>query len=577
MLGVSEVTIRSDLATLERGAALTRVYGGAVRRQDVGRWPDPHDRLGHSGRHKRWISRRASALVDDGERIFVDSSTTAFAMMAGLQERRGLTVVTNGIDVARAASENPYTRVELVGGVVRPGRASVVGRATEASVSGQRFDKAFVSCVAYAFEEGLLEESAEEAGVKRAATAAATDVIALVDSAKLASAAGAFSFAEPASISQMLVDDAAMPEHIDGLLAAGIPVSVCGDGRTALMRPPRRDGKRWRIGFANLTEDHPFPFAVRLGLERAAARAGSVDLLIADNAMNGPSALANVDWFIRNGADLVIEYQYHVSYGPVIMARFREAAIPVVAVDIPMPGATYFGVDNYRAGLIGGEAAAGAVLDRWGGAVDHVISLELGLAGRTPAERMQGQLDALRARTAVSDDHVTHIDCGIGRAEACNSVADALHTLSDQARIVVLAATDEAALGAIDAIEQAGRRELTVVTGQGADAGARAAMLTPGSPLVGAVSYVPEQYGPQLIHLALAILQREPVPPAVFITHELVTAASIRSGAHDGLMRADRTEDPGAADARRFMASTTRTSDRMERREVAPQHAQGTT
>jgi ribose transport system substrate-binding protein len=110
-----------------------------------------------------------------------------------------------------------------------------------------------------------------------------------------------------------------------------------------------------------------------------------------------------------------------------------------------------------------------------------------------------------------------------------------LHAFPEQARVVYLAGTDEVALGAIDAVKQAGLPELSVVVSQGADAGARAEMLTPGSPLVGAVSYVPERYGPQLLELALAILDRQPTPPAVYISHELVTAKSIRSGAHDWL------------------------------------------
>ena len=155
---------------------------------------------------------------------------------------------------------------------------------------------------------------------------------------------------------------------------------------------------------------------------------------------------------------------------------------------------------------------------------------------------MQGQLDALRDRITVSQDQIVHIDAGISRSDTQIAVADMLHAFPDQACVVYLAGTDEAALGAIDAIKQAGLSGLSVVVSQGADAGARAEMLTPGSPLVGAVSYVPEHYGSQLLELALAILDRQPTPPAVYISHELVTAKSIRSGAHSWLAP-DHSED----------------------------------
>jgi ribose transport system substrate-binding protein len=570
-LGVSDVTIRSDLAALERQGALQRIHGGAVRPADVIRLTPFQDRLGRNGRLKRWIGRRGSALVDDGERIFIDSSTTSYAVLSGLQDRNGLTVVTNGLDAARSASENPRNRVTLVGGLLRPGRASLVGPVTEAAIRSWHFDKAFVSCSGFNFEDGFLEEGHEEAAVKRAAVASAEEVIALLDSSKLATANGVKSFASLSEVDQILVDELAPQEHVNQLLAAGVPVAVCGDGRSALLRGDRSSKRRLRIGFANLTEDHPFPFAVRQGLERAVAQVADVDLLVADNAMNGPTALKNVDYFVGEGVDVMIEYQYHADYGAVIMSKFRSAGIPVIAVDVPLPGATYFGVDNYVAGQIGGEAAAEAAITRWGDSVDRVVSLDLGAAGRTPAGRMQGQLDALRARIAVGDEQIVHIDTGISRADTQIAVADMLHAFPEQARVVFLAGTDEAALGAIDAIKQAGSSDLSVVVSQGADAGARAEMLTPGSPLVGAVSYVAEGYGPQLLGLAMAIVARDPVPPAVYISHDLVTAASIRSGAHDwmsdltarggrgqgaGSSSATQSDPSGRRDAKEAVTST---------------------
>ena len=54
--------------------------------------------------------------------------------------------------------------------------------------------------------------------------------------------------------------------------------------------------------------------------------------------MNGPTALRDVDYFVEQGVDVVIEYQYHADYGAVMMSKFREAAIPVIAVDVPFRG-----------------------------------------------------------------------------------------------------------------------------------------------------------------------------------------------------------------------------------------------
>ena len=53
--------------------------------------------------------------------------------------------------------------------------------------------------------------------------------------------------------------------------------------------------------------------------------------------------------------DLIIEFQVDHDMGTIIMDKFRQANIPVIAVDIPMVGATFFGADNYKAGRLAGE------------------------------------------------------------------------------------------------------------------------------------------------------------------------------------------------------------------------------
>jgi ribose transport system substrate-binding protein len=52
----------------------------------------------------------------------------------------------------------------------------------------------------------------------------------------------------------------------------------------------------------------------------------------------------------------VLEFQTYERVAPVIASKFLEANTPVVAIEIPHPGATYFGANNYKAGLIGGKA-----------------------------------------------------------------------------------------------------------------------------------------------------------------------------------------------------------------------------
>src|SRR5215210_6640921 len=94
--GVSSVTVRKDLDTLERRSLLRRVRGGAVSvgASDEGsfeaRFTDSRDR-------KRAIAKAAAALVQDGDVLALDGSTTVYYLAQEILERRNLVVVTNGL------------------------------------------------------------------------------------------------------------------------------------------------------------------------------------------------------------------------------------------------------------------------------------------------------------------------------------------------------------------------------------------------------------------------------------------------------------------------------------------------
>lgn len=225
---VSEVTIRTDLAILERKALLLRVHGGAVQRSDLSRGYRFRDRLRRNARIKAWISQRAAGMVEDGDSIFVSSGSTAFGLVRRLRERTDLVIFTNGLETAMAAAEIPFAQVILVGGLLRSDRSSLVGQIALRSLGDNRVQKAFVSCSALSFESGLMDETLDEAEVKRFAVAAADQVIALVDSTKFASTAITSSVPLQA-VDHLLVDDLIAREHIERLRASGITVTLCGD------------------------------------------------------------------------------------------------------------------------------------------------------------------------------------------------------------------------------------------------------------------------------------------------------------------------------------------------------------
>src|SRR5947199_2525795 len=109
----------------------------------------------------------------------------------------------------------------------------------------------------------------------------------------------------------------------------------------------------YRLGYAAQGTDYQFSKEVSESLQRAAAAEG-IELICLDNRYSAKTAQRNAELLVREKVDLAIEFQTDEEVAPIVAAKYREAGIPMIAIDIPHPGATYYGANNYEAGLIGG-------------------------------------------------------------------------------------------------------------------------------------------------------------------------------------------------------------------------------
>ncbi len=266
---------------------------------------------------------------------------------------------------------------------------------------------------------------------------------------------------------------------------------------------------------------------MRRGLERAAHEAGNIDLIIADNQLNGDRAVEIAEQFVQQNLDLVIEYQIDARAGNRITDRFRQAGIPVIAVDIPMIGATFFGVDNYRSGYLAGAALGDWIQGVWDGQLDRLIVLEEPRAGALPGSRIQGMLEGVHSIIGeVPVDQRVTLNSGNTSEMSEAQLAEALKHLPGLHRLAVLCFNDDAAIGAQTAARKLHRENDVIIVGQGADRRVREELKKAGSRIIGSTAYWPEQYGERIIPLALRILRGEPVPPAVYMEHAFVSAAT---------------------------------------------------
>jgi len=183
VLGVTDETIRRDLARLADQGVVRRAHGGAVAIRP-GDETDTSFRLREHEREKVAIGRRAMELVSDGTSIILDSGTTTLCLARALRARQDLVVVTTAVTNALELVGNPRTTVVMTGGVIRPTTFGASGQLAAATLRGLHVDQTFLAIHSVSAEGGLTYPLFEEVDAKRAMIEAASEVILLADHSK---------------------------------------------------------------------------------------------------------------------------------------------------------------------------------------------------------------------------------------------------------------------------------------------------------------------------------------------------------------------------------------------------------
>jgi ribose transport system substrate-binding protein len=301
------------------------------------------------------------------------------------------------------------------------------------------------------------------------------------------------------------------------------------------------------IGFA-AQGDSAFSRAVMQGVEAAAARE-HVQLITVNNRYSAREALRNADLLIKERVDIVLEFQTYERVAPIIASKFLEANTPVIAIEVPHPGAAYFGANNYKAGLIGGKALGRWARAHWGGKVEQLLLLELPIAGSLLEVRITGFIDGLRAELPeIVKVPVARLN-GRGDFEQVLALVRQYLRRAPARKTLIGTVNDICALAALRAFDEAGASEKCAVMGQNAVRESRNELRRPGTRLVGTVAYFPERYGDEIIPMALSILQKKSVPSTVFVKHQLITPHNVDliyplDGRHDLTMGFDHLDQP---------------------------------
>ncbi|OSM94392.1 D-ribose ABC transporter substrate-binding protein [Lonsdalea populi] len=260
------------------------------------------------------------------------------------------------------------------------------------------------------------------------------------------------------------------------------------------------------------TLNNPFFVSLKDGVQKEADRQG-YNLVVLDSQNNPAKELSNVQDLTVRGARLLLINPTDSDAVVNAIKMANQANIPVITLDrVASSGkvASHVASDN----AAGGAAAADFISGKLGEGA-KVIQLE-GLAGTSAArERGRGfmtsakqhQFDILASQPADFD-----------RTKGLNVMQNLL--TAHPAVKAVFAQNDEMALGALRALQTAGRDDVLVVGFDGTTDGIKAVN---GGKLAATVAQRPDQIGIIGVQTADKVLKGEQVPAVIPVDLKLVT------------------------------------------------------
>lgn len=223
LLAVSDMTIRRDLAFLERQSFLRRVHGGAVAYQQADGDKSFVYRSTQADPQKRIIGWLAAQMVNDGDRVILDAGTTTLQVANHLACKSHLTIITNNIPVAKELSQFTNLVIILLGGIVKHNEMCTVGNMVQQSLSLLSADKYFLSATSFSIRMGAMETDMAETEVKQSMLRSAGETILVLDSSKF-EVTSLIQVAPLRQIHKIITDDRLPADTFRAIEAQGVKV-----------------------------------------------------------------------------------------------------------------------------------------------------------------------------------------------------------------------------------------------------------------------------------------------------------------------------------------------------------------
>ncbi len=181
---VTEETIRRDLEKLDNEGLATKTYGGAVAVQNLKVDLPFNVRKRTNVERKQKIAEKIAGMINDGDYIMLDSSSTAICVAKYIANRKDITLITNSVEILMELADKSDWKILSTGGTLKKGALSLVGASAERMIRGFHVDLAVCSSKGIDMSMGVTDSNEKDSEIKQAIFAAANRKILAVDATK---------------------------------------------------------------------------------------------------------------------------------------------------------------------------------------------------------------------------------------------------------------------------------------------------------------------------------------------------------------------------------------------------------
>lgn len=181
---VTEETIRRDLEKLDKEGLAKKTYGGAVINHNLNTDLPFNVRKRANVELKQKIAEKIAGMINDGDYIMLDASSTAIYVTKCILDRKNITLITNSVEIMLELADKSDWNILSTGGSLKKGALSLVGASAERMIRGFHVDLAVCSSKGVDLNMGITDSNEKDSEIKRAIFAAADKKILAVDSTK---------------------------------------------------------------------------------------------------------------------------------------------------------------------------------------------------------------------------------------------------------------------------------------------------------------------------------------------------------------------------------------------------------